>query len=183
MGYERHELPALLQVLSRRPGYAPVKIQYGIDRYVHESRRLLRTMEDHLAKSPSGFLVGDKCTIADIACWGWVVSARTLFISLSHPSFHSFTSSSSSPLLTPMDIPLMQPSRVSTSNNILILTSGYTDVLPSQASRLVVTSPRRTRHWSGPTRRTRNTTPKPQRIVAGSRKGCRKMPPPNNQSR
>jgi glutathione S-transferase len=52
-----------------------VKIQYGIDRYVHESRRLLRTMEDHLAKSPSGFLVGDKCTIADIACWGWVVSA------------------------------------------------------------------------------------------------------------
>jgi glutathione S-transferase len=52
--------------------YAPEKIQYGIDRYVNETRRLYRTMDTHLAKSPSGYLVGDRVTIADISCWGWV---------------------------------------------------------------------------------------------------------------
>ncbi|KAK8067073.1 hypothetical protein PG997_013820 [Apiospora hydei] len=38
--------------------YAPEKIQFSIDR-----------------KSPSGYLVGDRCTVADISCWGWVASA------------------------------------------------------------------------------------------------------------
>ncbi|KAI1131203.1 glutathione S-transferase [Nemania abortiva] len=56
--------------------YAPEKIQYGIDRYKAETRRLYRTMEETLAKSTSGYLVGDRCTIADIACWGWVSVGR-----------------------------------------------------------------------------------------------------------
>ncbi|KAI1266677.1 glutathione S-transferase [Xylariaceae sp. FL1019] len=56
--------------------YAPEKIQYGIDRYRGETRRLYRTMEDTLKTSKSGYLVGDKCTIADIACWGWVAGAK-----------------------------------------------------------------------------------------------------------
>lgn len=29
-------------------------------------------METQLASNPSGYLVGDKATIADFACWGWV---------------------------------------------------------------------------------------------------------------
>ncbi|KAI0470938.1 glutathione S-transferase GstA [Xylariaceae sp. FL0804] len=57
--------------------YAPEKIQYGIDRYKNETRRLYRTMEDELKKSSSGYLVGDRCTIADIACWGWVSIAKS----------------------------------------------------------------------------------------------------------
>lgn len=32
-------------------------------------------MDTHLGKSKSGYLVGDKCTIADLACWGWVAAA------------------------------------------------------------------------------------------------------------
>ncbi|KAK8054254.1 hypothetical protein PG996_013555 [Apiospora saccharicola] len=52
--------------------YAPEKIQYGIDRYQNETRRLYRVIDTHLAKSPSGYLVGDRVTIADISCWGWV---------------------------------------------------------------------------------------------------------------
>jgi glutathione S-transferase len=39
--------------------YAPEKIQYGIDRYINESRRLYRVLDTHLAKSKSGYLVGD----------------------------------------------------------------------------------------------------------------------------
>lgn len=63
------------QVLANpAAGYAPEKIEYGINRYGNETRRLYRTMEDHLAKSPHGFLVGDRVTVADISCWGWVAS-------------------------------------------------------------------------------------------------------------
>lgn len=55
-------------------GYAPEKIQYGINRYVNETRRLYGVMESQLAKSSSGFVVGDRLTIADVAAWGWVAS-------------------------------------------------------------------------------------------------------------
>ncbi|KAK4078824.1 hypothetical protein PCL_04502 [Purpureocillium lilacinum] len=54
--------------------YAAEKIEYPIKRYDQETRRLYRTMETHLSKSSHGFLVGDRLTIADIACWGWVSS-------------------------------------------------------------------------------------------------------------
>ena len=55
--------------------YAPEKIQYGIDRYVNETRRLYGVLDRHLSQSKSAYLVGDKCTIADIAHWGWVAAA------------------------------------------------------------------------------------------------------------
>ncbi|KAG7289434.1 hypothetical protein NEMBOFW57_005805 [Staphylotrichum longicolle] len=54
--------------------YAPEKIQYGIDRYQNETRRLYRVLDTQLSKSTSGYIVGDKCTIADISCWGWVAA-------------------------------------------------------------------------------------------------------------
>ncbi|EEY23306.1 glutathione S-transferase GstA [Verticillium alfalfae VaMs.102] len=57
-------------------GNAPEQIQYGIDRYSFESRRLYRTLDTHLAKSSSGFIVGDKLTVADISCWGWIAAAH-----------------------------------------------------------------------------------------------------------
>ncbi|RAL64993.1 hypothetical protein DID88_001583 [Monilinia fructigena] len=50
-------------------------IEYGINRYVNETRRLYSVLNAHLEKSTSGYLVGDRCTIADIAHWGWVTSA------------------------------------------------------------------------------------------------------------
>ncbi|KAI1342154.1 glutathione S-transferase GstA [Xylariaceae sp. FL0016] len=62
--------------------YAPEKIQYGIERYKGETRRLYRTMDDHLKKSTSGYLVGDRCTIADIACWGWVAVSKSSGVDL-----------------------------------------------------------------------------------------------------
>ncbi|KAK9413196.1 putative Glutathione S-transferase [Seiridium unicorne] len=55
--------------------YAPEKIEYGINRYKNEVKRLYRVMSKQLEASTSGFLVGDRLTIADIACWGWVASA------------------------------------------------------------------------------------------------------------
>ncbi|KAI9849423.1 MAG: hypothetical protein M1837_004042 [Sclerophora amabilis] len=55
--------------------YAPEKIQYGISRYTNETRRLYSVLDKHLAGSASGYLVGDRCSIADIAHWGWVAAA------------------------------------------------------------------------------------------------------------
>ena len=55
--------------------YAPEKIQYGIDRYQNETRRLYGVLDKRLAESSSGYLVGDRCTIADIAHWPWVAHA------------------------------------------------------------------------------------------------------------
>lgn len=54
--------------------YAPEDIPYGKKRYTNETRRLYRVMDTHLEKSKSGYLVGDKATIADITSWGWVAS-------------------------------------------------------------------------------------------------------------
>ncbi|KAJ5363416.1 uncharacterized protein N7496_009129 [Penicillium cataractarum] len=62
--------------------YAAEKIEYSISRYDNETRRLYRTMETQLAKSRNGFLVGDRVTIADIACWGWVSSHTSDGVSL-----------------------------------------------------------------------------------------------------
>jgi len=55
--------------------YAPEKIPYGINRYQNETRRLYGVLDTHLKSAASPYLVGDKCTIADIAHWGWVAAA------------------------------------------------------------------------------------------------------------
>jgi len=55
--------------------YAPEHIEYGINRYQNEARRLYKVLDIHLKESSSGYLVGDRCTIADIAHYGWIASA------------------------------------------------------------------------------------------------------------
>lgn len=64
--------------------YAPQTIDYAVDRYVNEVKRLYQVLDRHLAgqekkaktmaAGAGGYIVGDgsKCTIADIAHWGWV---------------------------------------------------------------------------------------------------------------
>ncbi|OAP61753.1 hypothetical protein AYL99_03956 [Fonsecaea erecta] len=44
---------------------------YATDRYMNETRRLYRTVDKHLKDTQSAYLVGDKCTIADIALTAW----------------------------------------------------------------------------------------------------------------
>lgn len=62
--------------------YAPNKIQYGIDRYINETRRLYRVLDTQIAKSRSGFLVGDHISIADVAALSWVIYARYVNVDL-----------------------------------------------------------------------------------------------------
>ncbi|MDA9529054.1 glutathione-dependent disulfide-bond oxidoreductase [Bradyrhizobium sp. CCBAU 25338] len=49
--------------------YAPLKIEYAIDRYAMEVKRQLHVLDTHLAKHE--FLAGDQYTIADMAVWPW----------------------------------------------------------------------------------------------------------------
>ncbi|WP_027967351.1 glutathione-dependent disulfide-bond oxidoreductase [Halomonas halocynthiae] len=49
--------------------YAPVKIEYAIDRFAMETKRQLDVLDRRLAETP--YLGGDDYSIADIAVWSW----------------------------------------------------------------------------------------------------------------
>jgi GSH-dependent disulfide-bond oxidoreductase len=52
--------------------YAPEKIQYAIDRYTNEAKRLYNVIDKRLARSP--YLGGREYSIADIATFPWLRS-------------------------------------------------------------------------------------------------------------
>jgi len=49
--------------------YAPVKIEYAIDRYAMETKRQLDVLDQHLAKNE--YVAGKEYSIADMAIWPW----------------------------------------------------------------------------------------------------------------
>jgi len=49
--------------------YAPVKIEYAIDRFAMETKRLLDVLDKRLGECE--YVAGDAYTIADIAAWPW----------------------------------------------------------------------------------------------------------------
>jgi GST-like protein len=49
--------------------YAPMKVEYAIDRFAMETKRQLDVLDRRLGESP--YLAGDAYTIADIAVWPW----------------------------------------------------------------------------------------------------------------
>jgi len=51
--------------------YAPEKLPYAIDRYVKETARLYGVMNRRLADR--AFIAGDDYSIADMACYPWIV--------------------------------------------------------------------------------------------------------------
>ncbi|KAK4634322.1 Disulfide-bond oxidoreductase [Fulvia fulva] len=55
--------------------YAPEHIEYGVNRYQNETRRLYGVLDTHLKDNNYEYLVDNKLTIADIAHWGWVSAA------------------------------------------------------------------------------------------------------------
>ncbi len=49
--------------------YAPVKIEYAIDRFTMETKRQLDVLDKHLANNR--YMCGDEYSIADMAIWPW----------------------------------------------------------------------------------------------------------------
>jgi GST-like protein len=54
--------------------YAPEKIPYAIDRYVKETSRLYGVLNKQLANR--AFITGTSYTIADMACYPWIIPER-----------------------------------------------------------------------------------------------------------
>lgn len=54
--------------------YAPEKIPYAIERYVKETSRLYAVLDKRLAGRD--FIVGREYTIADMACYPWIIAQR-----------------------------------------------------------------------------------------------------------
>ena len=54
--------------------YAPEKIPYAIERYVKETSRLYAVLDKRLAGRD--FIVGREYTIADMACYPWIIAER-----------------------------------------------------------------------------------------------------------
>ncbi|USW56212.1 Putative glutathione S-transferase, Thioredoxin-like superfamily [Septoria linicola] len=72
--------------------YAPTKIQYGIDRYQTETKRLYQVLNDRLASQSSGkdgekWIVGGKYSIADICCFSWVNWAEWAGVEITEETF------------------------------------------------------------------------------------------------
>jgi GST-like protein len=51
--------------------YAPEKIPYAMDRYVNETNRLYGVLDRRL--DGHSYIAGDQYSIADIACYTWIV--------------------------------------------------------------------------------------------------------------
>ncbi|KAF5113604.1 hypothetical protein DV452_003620 [Geotrichum candidum] len=60
--------------------FAKEKIEYGITRYLDETRRLYSVLERRLIENKTGFLVGPHVSIADISTVGWVTVAYAIDI-------------------------------------------------------------------------------------------------------
>ena len=60
--------------------YAPDKIEYAVNRYTNEARRLYGVMDKRLGQTR--FLAGGEYTIADIATWPWTRSYKNQGIDL-----------------------------------------------------------------------------------------------------
>jgi GSH-dependent disulfide-bond oxidoreductase len=56
--------------------YAPIKIEYAINRYAMETKRQLHVLETHLTSHE--YMAGDEYTIADMAIWPWYGSIMTM---------------------------------------------------------------------------------------------------------
>ena len=71
--------------------YAPIKIEYAIDRYAMETKRQLDVLNQHLAKNE--YMAGDEYTIADMAIWPWygAMAKGLLYEAAEFLSVHEYT--------------------------------------------------------------------------------------------
>lgn len=70
--------------------YAPIKIEYAIDRFAMETKRQLHVLDTHLAKNE--YMVGTDYTIADMAIFPWYGNImRTAYNCQEFLSVHEYT--------------------------------------------------------------------------------------------
>mmetsp|Transcript_6176 Transcript_6176/g.11006 ORF Transcript_6176/g.11006 Transcript_6176/m.11006 type:complete len:272 (-) Transcript_6176:1490-2305(-) len=68
--------------------YAPIKIEYAIDRFTMECKRLLDVLDQHLASNE--FVAGDEYTIADMCILPWAMAPEIAYKSGEFVQFESY---------------------------------------------------------------------------------------------
>lgn len=66
--------------------YSTTASEYATERYQTETKRLYGVLDKHLRDVGTDYLVGDKCTIADISIWPWVTLVRWALGGEPHPA-------------------------------------------------------------------------------------------------
>jgi GST-like protein len=61
--------------------YAPQKVPYAIERYGNEARRLYQVLDSQLAAT-GAYIAGHEYSIADIACFPWVMTHKSQGLNL-----------------------------------------------------------------------------------------------------
>ena len=80
--------------------YAPVKIEYAIDRFAMETKRQLDVLNRRLADAE--YLAGDEYSIADMAVWPWYgAMAKGLLYGAANSCVHEYTNVSAGPTGSP----------------------------------------------------------------------------------
>lgn len=69
--------------------YAPVKIEYAIDRFSMEAQRQFDVLDKHLADGRP-FLCGEEYTIADMAVWPWMLCVSKFYKADEFLSLHKY---------------------------------------------------------------------------------------------
>ncbi|MCK0068146.1 glutathione-dependent disulfide-bond oxidoreductase [Kordiimonas laminariae] len=71
--------------------YAPVKIEYAVDRFSMEVKRQLDVLDKHLADNT--YMAGDEYSIADMAIWAWygILVMGKLYDAAKYLSVHEYT--------------------------------------------------------------------------------------------
>ena len=81
LGAHPHPVLAQLSALHHFRIYAPEKIEYAVNRYSNEAKRLYGVLDKQLSKT--AYLASDEYTIADIASFPWTRSWKNQGIELS----------------------------------------------------------------------------------------------------
>lgn len=58
--------------------FHPEKLPSAVDRYVNEIDRVIGVLDDALRRNKTGWLVGDRCTYADISFVTWAATGEGL---------------------------------------------------------------------------------------------------------
>ena len=69
--------------------YAPVKIEYAIDRFSMEAQRQFDVLDKHLADGRQ-FICGDEYTLADMAIWPWMLCVSKFYQADEFLSVHQY---------------------------------------------------------------------------------------------
>ncbi|SPR00151.1 Glutathione S-transferase, C-terminal domain [Plasmodiophora brassicae] len=70
--------------------YAPISIQYAVDRFTMEAKRIVDVLDRHLADGNKTYVLGDQYSLADIAIYPWICCLSDGYNAAKFLSLHEY---------------------------------------------------------------------------------------------